>query len=152
MKDDVTLPSGGNAAWPEKCDPAQDTVAQKNPSGAGTHDEKNKGSFPGVGVDCQGFTQMKDDVTLPSGGNAAWPEKCDPAQDTVAQKNPSGAGTYKDKESGGSFPGVGVDCQGFAQKTSPAHRVRPETTFHKDCPNNLPDCNGTNGVEGVDCC
>ena len=83
---------GDTQDWVDKCDATQDPWAQKNPSGAGTHEDTNKGSFPGVGVECQGFSQIKDDVTLPSGGNNAWPEKCDPNQDTVAQKNPSGAG------------------------------------------------------------
>ena len=143
---------GDKQDWVDKCDGAQDPWAQKNPSGAGTYkDEKTGGSFPGVGVECQGFSQVKDDVVLPSGGNAAWPEKCDPSQDTVAQKNPSGAGTHEDTNKG-SFPGVGVDCQGFAQTTTPAHRVKPERTFFKDCPGNLPDCNGTNGTPGVHCC
>tara|TARA_B100000780_G_C20683874_1_gene272105 strand:+ start:97 stop:225 length:129 start_codon:yes stop_codon:yes gene_type:complete len=41
---------------------------------------------------------------------------------------------------------------GFAQKSNVSPRVRPETSFHKDCPGNLPDCNGTNGSAGVDCC
>jgi len=86
-------------------------------------------------------------VTLPSGGNNAWPEKCDPTQDTVAQKNPNGAGTHEDANKG-SFPGVGVDCQGFAQmKKTKAHEI-----FARDCPAGLPDCNGTNGTPGVDCC
>lgn len=56
---DVTLPGGGNSAWVDQCDPTQDTVAQKNPSGAGTYSEGTKGTFPGVGVDCQGFAQKK---------------------------------------------------------------------------------------------
>ena len=109
-------------AWVDQCDAAQDTVAQKNPSGAGTYEEKNKGSFPGVGVDCQGFAQRKsrslaqlNDVV--GSDTNAWVDQCDPAQDTVAQKNPSGAGTYE-KANAGKLPGVGIDCQGFAQVRS----------------------------------
>jgi len=75
---------GDNNAWVEKCDPKQDTTAQKNPSGAGTG-KAPSATYKNVGVDCMGFAQVKDDdMTLPAGGNAAWPEKCDPNQDTTA--------------------------------------------------------------------
>ena len=43
---------GDKQDWIDQCDATQDTVAQKNPSGAGTHEDTNKGSFPGVGVEC----------------------------------------------------------------------------------------------------
>ena len=109
--------NGDTQDWVDKCDPTQDTVAQKNPSGAGTSrdavgakEAKNGGSFPGVGVECQGLAQKKSSY---NGDTQDWVPKCDANQDTVAQKNPSGAGTHEDKFKG-SFPGVGVECQGLA--------------------------------------
>ena len=131
--------NGDNQAWIEPCDPAQDTVAQKNPSGAGTYKKDTKGSFPGVGVECMGFAQKKS-LAQYNGDSQDWVDKCDPTQDTVAQKNPNGAGTYEEALKG-SFKGVGVDCQGFAQKK----------TNTRGC-DGKPDCNGTNGQQGVDCC
>ena len=133
----VVLPSGGNDAWVDKCDPAQDTTAQKNPSGAGTYEEGQKGSFPGVGVDCQGFAQIKSkkrdapEIVLPSGGTNAWVDDCQPGRDPYSAGN-GNAGVNA------AYPGVGIDCQGFTQK--------------RGCPAGLPECNGTNGKQGVDCC
>ena len=126
--------NGDSQDWVDKCDPTQDTVAQKNPNGAGTYEEALKGSFKGVGVDCQGFAQVRGADDFPAASNSAWVDKCDPKQDTTAQKNPSGAGQS-------TFPGVGVDCQGFSQKK----------TNTRGC-DGKPDCNGTNGQQGVDCC
>ena len=131
--------NGDSQEWVEPCDPAQDTVAQKNPSGAGTYKKDTKGSFPGVGVECMGFAQKKS-LAQYNGDSQDWVDKCDPTQDTVAQKNPNGAGTYEEALKG-SFKGVGVDCQGFAQKKSNT----------RGC-DGKPDCNGTNGQQGVDCC
>jgi len=93
--------------------------AQTNPSGAGTYEEGNGGSFPGVGVECQGFAQRKRHSLVQSrdGSDDAWVDPCDANRDVSAQTNPSGAGTYEEGN-GGSFPGVGVECQGFAQRRS----------------------------------
>lgn len=112
---------GGTNAWIDDCDANRDPWALKNPSGAGTYEETNKGSFPGVGVECQGFAQRKS-LSLAqakdqeyAGGTNAWIDDCDPNRDPWALKNPSGAGTYEESQNG-SFPGVGVECQGFAQR------------------------------------
>jgi hypothetical protein len=82
-------------------------------------------SYPGVGINCQGFAQKKSKKHHKShklvqydGDNQAWVDPCDPTQDTVAQKNPNGAGTYNGPKTKGSFPGVGIECMGFAQKKS----------------------------------
>ena len=77
--------SGDTQAWVDPCDATQDTVAQKNPSGAGTYEKANKGSFPGVGVECMGFAQVKgDDPEFDHEGTNTWVKACDPAQDTTA--------------------------------------------------------------------
>ena len=67
-----------------------------------------------------GFAQVKGDgLDLPPDADGdAWVEKCDPAQDTVAQKNPSGAGTHKNEA---KYKDVGVKCQGFAQRHSDSY-------------------------------
>ena len=103
---------GDSQAWVDQCDPTQDTVAQKNPSGAGTYDNpENHGSFKGVGVECQGFAQKKSkSLAQYDGDSQAWVDLCDPTQETTAQKNPSGAGTYNGPKTKGSFPGVGIEC------------------------------------------
>lgn len=67
--------------------------------------------MPGVGIECQGFAQVKSRSQY-KGNNDAWIEDCNPDRDVSAQTSPGGAGT------GGSYPGVGVECQGFAQKKS----------------------------------
>ena len=87
----------------------------------------------------QKFQSQKKSLAQYNGDSQDWVDKCDPTQDTVAQKNPNGAGTYEEALKG-SFKGVGVDCQGFAQK---------KTNTRCD---GKPDCNGTNGKQGVDCC
>jgi hypothetical protein len=58
-----------------------------------------------------GFAQIKADPEFDHEGTNTWVKACDPAQDTTAQKNPSGAGTP-------TYPNVGVDCMGFAQKNA----------------------------------
>jgi len=74
-----------------------------------------------------------------------------------AQTNPSGAGTYEETNAG-SFPGVGVESQGFAQVKHQHKHKKHHKKYHKlfkksrDCDDDMPDCNGTNGTPGVDCC
>ena len=49
--------------------------------------------------------------------------------------------------------GVGVECQGFAQKENKQAKRIGELLKAKQCPDSsLPDCNGTNGTPGTDCC
>ena len=103
-----------------------------SPCRAFTHKKDTKDFVPGVGVECMGFAQKKS-LAQYNGDSQDWVDKCDPTQDTVAQKNPNGAGTYEEALKG-SFKGVGVDCQGFAQKKSNT----------RGC-DGKPDCNGTNG-------
>ena len=80
----------------------------------------------GVGVECQGFAQLEKkgnpqrkakSFAQYNGDSQAWIDACDPARDVSAQTNPSGAGTWEAGQNG-SFPGVGVECQGFAQRHS----------------------------------
>lgn len=86
-------------------------------------------SYPGVGIECQGFAQKKSKhhkkhhkhhkshkLVQYSGDTQAWVDPCDETSDPWAQKNPSGAGTYNGEKLKGSYPGVGVECYGFAQK------------------------------------
>jgi hypothetical protein len=41
IKADPEFDHEGTNTWVKACDPNQDTTAQKNPSGAGTHEIKN---------------------------------------------------------------------------------------------------------------
>jgi len=76
---------GDSQAWIDDCDPDRDVSAAKNPSGAGTWEETNKGSYPAVGVECQGFAQRKSHSLAQYKGNTdAWVDDCDPERDVSA--------------------------------------------------------------------
>jgi hypothetical protein len=67
-------------AWIDDCDPGRDPLVQAN-GGAGTVT-----SYPGVGINCQGFAQKKSKkhhkkshkLVQYDGDNQAWIESCDP--------------------------------------------------------------------------
>lgn len=86
------------------------------------------GSYAGVGIECQGFTQTdaeieKDDEKKSKDmsfnykpDNDAWVPDCDPRRDLNDKVYGSGTfGSPAGRGGKGSYPGVGIECQGFAQ-------------------------------------
>ena len=67
----------------DKQDWVPDCAPGRNPFIAGTGNAGTGGSYPGVGISCQGFAQRRA-LAQYNGDNQAWIEPCDPAQDTVA--------------------------------------------------------------------
>jgi len=103
--------SNRDDAWIDDCNAGRNPFVAGNPDGAGTYEAGQKGSYPGVGVECQGFAQKKSGHR-----DDAWIDDCQTGRNPFVAGNPNGAGTWADEKTHGSYPGVGVECQGFAQK------------------------------------
>ena len=95
---------GDKQDWVPDCQPGRDPWAQAT-GGAGTG-----GSYPGVAITCQGFAQKASRAQY-DGNTQAWVDDCAPGRDPLVQAN-GGAGTFPP----GSYPGVGIECQGFNKK------------------------------------
>merc|ERR1712238_601737 len=96
---------GDSQAWVDDCQPGRNPLIQADGQ-AGTG-----GSYPGVGIECQGFAKKTHKMAQYDGDSQAWVEDCQPGRNPLIQADGQ-AGTD------GSFPGVGVECMGFAQKKS----------------------------------
>jgi len=91
------------------------------------------------------------------GNSDEWIDDCNADRDPWTAGNPNGAGTWEETNKG-SYPGVGVECQGFAQISNQQkrkirkHHYKNKHHKGKTCPDDMPDCNGSNGLPGRDCC
>ena len=100
--------NGDSQAWVDDCYPDRDVTAQAN-GGAGNNAVPAGQS---VGIDCQGFAQRRSQsLAQYNGDSQAWIDDCYPDRDVTAQAN-GGAGINA------AAAGVGVECQGFAQRGS----------------------------------
>ena len=75
---EVAYYDGDNQAWVDDCAPGRDNQKQAN-GGAGTFPP---GTYPGVGIECQGFNKKKaHSMAQYDGDSQAWVDDCAPGRD-----------------------------------------------------------------------
>lgn len=144
---EATIPyAASNDAWVESCDPERKLNDPTYGSGTYGSPGASSGTYDEVGTGCQGFAQRRAQALAQhktkKAGDEAWIPDCSPTRDLKHKVYGSGTQGAPGANGKGSFPGVGIECQGFlANKVKNLAQGNPPPVEYD--PSNkawVPDC------------